>query len=362
MERINHKTVEKNMYLDNGYVNMEYLISIPRTFIWIIGARGIGKTYGAVDYVLNHNIQSIFMRRTQQQCDTISTYALCQAKPNFDDRGEDYCIESIAGGIKGIYRSKTDEDGNKKVTGDILFLNCALSTIFNIRGFDASQFSIFFYDEFIPEKHARPIKNEGEAFLNAYETINRNRELKGNLPVKFVGMSNSNRLANNLFADLDMITCCDRQFRMGYAVYDDPKRDMCVINYENSEISKKKNETALYKFAPTQSDFAKMALENEFTDYKSETANYNLKDLEPICNLGSLTIYHIRNKPLYHCCVHYMQAKLKYEDNEREMLQYKLSDWCKGFIGLYIRGMMTFDSYNSEYLFKRYCDKSKSSL
>ena len=37
------------------------------------------------------------------------------------------------------------------------------------------------FAEFIPEAHERLIKNEAAALFNFYETINRNRELDGNV-------------------------------------------------------------------------------------------------------------------------------------------------------------------------------------
>ena len=45
----------------------------------------------------------------------------------------------------------------------------ALSTVSNLRGFDMSDCTLLIYDEFIPEPHERPLKNEAAALFNAYE-------------------------------------------------------------------------------------------------------------------------------------------------------------------------------------------------
>lgn len=340
---------------NNGYVNMKYIMdNCPRTFLWLIGARGIGKTYGAVDYSIENNIHSIFMRRTQQQCDTISTYEMCQAKPNFDDRGIDYAVQSISKGITGIYTDFEDD----KPCGTPLFVNCALSTVYNIRGFDASSYDIIWYDECIPESHARPIKNEGEALLNAYETINRNRELKGKKPVRFVGMSNSNRLDNALFADLNMITACDKQFSKGHSVYDNPERDMMVINFQNSPVSEAKSDTALYRFAKGMS-FGDMALKNEFRDYKSKSKSFNIKDLTPMANIGEITLYRLKSCEAFYISSYNMQAPLKYPNDEKGLERFRMSDLCRTCLLLYVRDYIYFETYQCEYLLKYYCGKAK---
>ena len=34
------------IYIDSGWVNWDYILSQPAAFIQVIGARGVGKTYG----------------------------------------------------------------------------------------------------------------------------------------------------------------------------------------------------------------------------------------------------------------------------------------------------------------------------
>jgi len=74
-----------------------------------------------------------------------------------NDRGIKYTVKKIATDCSGIY---TDEEEPQ-----ILGYTTALSTISGLRGFDASDVKIWIFDEFIPERHERAIKCEGEAFL-----------------------------------------------------------------------------------------------------------------------------------------------------------------------------------------------------
>ena len=48
-----------DLYLENGYVNMAKIIETDVPFIFVIGGRGTGKTYGTLQYMLNQN--STFM-------------------------------------------------------------------------------------------------------------------------------------------------------------------------------------------------------------------------------------------------------------------------------------------------------------
>ncbi len=348
----------EDLYSDDGYVAFDHIVEkIPRTFIFMVGARGIGKTYGAVEYIHTHKYKSIFMRRTQVQCDGISIPSLCQVKSYFNDHGLDFVVDALAKGMYGVYYAEKGDDGKLHAIGEPFIINCALSNVHNIRGFDASDFDLYVYDEFIDEVHARPIKGEGEALLNAYETMNRNRELQGRKPMKFIAMSNSNRLANPLFADLNMVTACDKQFNAGHVFYDNPERDMCVINFVNSPVSEAKEETALYKFAKG-TDFSKMALDNEFRDYRMEYKTYNLKSLIPAVNVGEITIYRVKQKDKFFVSGHYMEAPNKYANDERGMKSFLKSTIAQGMYKIYLDGHIDFDGFNTEYLFRRYCGQN----
>lgn len=317
-------------------------------FIFMIGARGIGKTYGAIEYIMDYNVKSIFLRRTQVQADEISVPALCPVKPNCDKRGIGYGIEKISKSVKGVKFGDAEES---------LMLVGALNTLHNIRGINGAQYTHMFYDEFIPEPTARPIPKEGEALLNAYETFNRNREIIGQPPIQFIGMSNSNRLDNPLFMDLNLTTMCDRAFSKGYPIVTDSKRGVAIINFEDSPISKKKGETALYKFS-VGTDFHTMALENEFRDYRSPVKQYKLTKLKPIVSIGEITICRIKGEDKTFCLNHVMQAGERFANNEKDLARFYACGLAKSFWLIYLDGDMSFDSFYTESLFKRYCNNS----
>ena len=104
----------------------------------------------------------------------------------------------------------------------------ALSTISNVRGFDATDRDVLIYDEFIPERHERPIKDEATAFFNAIETIQRNRELEGKDPLTVLCLANANELANPLFIELKLVKRAMALIRKGIEF------ELCLINFSEN--------------------------------------------------------------------------------------------------------------------------------
>ena len=179
----------KIYYPDSGYVNIGGILCEGYPFNFVCGGRGTGKTYDALRMARKNNRKFILLRRTQTQADTISNPKFSVFKPLNDDEGWNIQPEKVGDHLKAF----VDEDEN--IIGYVF----ALSTLSNMRGFDASDVELIIYDEFIPEKHERPIKNEAEALWNAYETINRNRELKGQAPVQHLCLANANDIRNPVY-------------------------------------------------------------------------------------------------------------------------------------------------------------------
>lgn len=286
-------------YDSNGYVDIRAIMkTCPVPYIFIVGGRGTGKTYTALKTMREDGKRIMLMRRTQKQIDVISKDVMSPYKPLAVDEGFLYHTEAIAKDVACVYEDF--DDGRKKPLGYMT----ALSTISNLRGFDASDVDVLIYDEFIPERHERPIKNEAEAFFNAYETLNRNRELKGQKPIQCLFLANANDLANPLFAALELTAKAERmkQRKQTYTV--DPDRGYAIVLLTDSPISEKKALTALYKLT-RNGRYNEMALNNIFayndlTNVRSEI----LSGYEPIVKVGDIYIYKHKSKKLYYATRH----------------------------------------------------------
>ena len=295
-----------SLFLDNGFVNMPRLFASRLPFIFVVGGRGTGKTYGALEYVRKQALDGkkfIYMRRTQDQVDKISQDDFSPFKSVDELTGTITTVQKMAGKTFSFIDAPSD-----KTLGYCF----ALSTFAKMRGFDASDVSTLVFDEFIPEKHERPIKNEAEAFFNAVETINRNRELAGLPALRMWLLSNANRIDNDIFTGLGIVADVEKMLKAGkhHKYYKD--RGLAVhIMPPSADFIEEKSKTALYKLTKG-TRFYDMALNNEFAyDDFSFVGYENIAGYVPVCAIDSAYIYQRKNSQRYYVtyspckCPHY---------------------------------------------------------
>ena len=251
---------KQKLYLDSGYLNFDYIMSLPVDFIYCVGGRGTGKTYGALKYLTEHKEKYVFMRRTQTQLDMITNPFFSPFKPINEDLHHNIQPIAISKGCTALY--ECDEE-DKPIDGEPLGFTAALSTVKNLRGFNLEDVKICLFDEFIGEQHERPIKDEAGAFYNAYETMNRNRELKGEPALKMICLANANNIANPIFVDLELVNIAQKMLDNKQEVNILRDKNCAIVMLFNSPIGKMKTETALYKMTKA-SNFYKMSIGNDF--------------------------------------------------------------------------------------------------
>ena len=271
------------------------------TFNIIVGGRGTGKTFGFLQQLrLDNPRPFLLMRRTQVQADLISNPRFSPLLALDRVRGCHTLTKKINKYIGGIYEAEVNKDGTMEAFGPPLGYTAALSSIHNVRGYSADVDDIIF-DEFNPEKGERQtISDEFNSFRNAYETLNRNRELEGRDPIRVWMLSNSNTLGNPYFIGLRIVEQVDKMIRKGQEVWKDPERGLMVVNLAASPISEKKAATALYRLTGPD-EFTGMALGNEFSqEARSRTGSIPLRELIPLVQIGELQIYrHKGGRQLY---------------------------------------------------------------
>ena len=329
------------IYDESGYVNIKGILREGYPFNFIVGGRGTGKTYTSLKTAREEGWKFILMRRTQSQADLISKPEFSVFKPLNNDLGWDIQPERIS-----KYNSAFVENDQQ------IGYTAALSTLSNMRGFDASDVQIMIYDEFIPEKHERPIKNESDALLNAYETINRNRELKGIPPVQLLCLANANDITNPVFEGLNLIRIADRMQKKGTERWTDDKRGIQLIMLQRSPISKKKSQTVLYNLTEG-SGFSSMALENSFNVDRQHVRPRPLSEYLPVCSIGELFIYRHKSESRLYCTTH--QAGIfnrKYSTSDADRLYYRRV-FCHHW-EMYISNVIDFEDVLSEKLFLHY--------
>lgn len=342
------------LYLDNGYLDMTKIINDRNPFVFVIGGRGIGKTYGALKYLIDTDKKFMLMRRTQAQADLISQIDFSPFKSLNNDFSLQITTNRITKYTTGYYKGVKGEDGKIRPAGNPIGYSCALSTISNLRGFDTSDIDIIIYDEFIPEAHERAIRSEGEALLNAYETINRNRELNGRDPVKLIALSNSNDIANPIFIELGIIPIVDKMIKRQQEYYSNNKKGITIINIMKSPISDKKKDTALYNLVNEKSNFYSMATGNDYNmDNGTPIKASDLKQYNPYVTVGDLTFYrHKDGSHKYYCSMHKSGTPPEYLANNIDFQRFR-SRYNHLFFS-YLSNHIIFESVLAESLFNSY--------
>lgn len=333
------------IYLDNGYLNIEQILSYGVPFNFIVGGRGTGKTYGTLKTAYIENKRFILMRRTQAQCDLINKPEFNPFKALNNDTGSNAIVKSIS-----KYNAKIVEETEEDER--LLGYTCALSTIANMRGFDASDVELLIYDEFIPEKHERAIKNEGSAFLNAYETINRNREIKGEKPLQVLCLANAFNIANPIFLELGLVGRCEKMKNSGQEIFIDKERGVCVVLLQKSKISKAKADTALYRLS--SGSYADMALSNDFVYNNSDNIkSMALKEFKLLCTVGEISIYKHKSKRLFYVSEHRTGTAPIYKSDEVNLQRYRKNHGV-ALYGAYMRNNIICESLLTKSLFELY--------
>lgn len=342
-------------YDSNGYIDFERLLKEDDApFKFIVGGRGIGKTFGILKYMIDHSLKFIFLRRTQTQVDLIKNDDMNPFKALWLELGDDYLftIQSINRNVSGIYEVDAD-DPELRPSGPAVGYIMALSTISNLRGFDASDVKYIIFDEFIGEKHEKPISHEGAAFLNAYETIARNRELKGRSPAQVVALSNSTNMANPIFIELKVITPLEKMLKKGKDVLHMKDRGLSVYVLKDSPISKKKAKTALYRLTGEDSDFAQMALSNEFNkEFFGQVKSRKLQEFRPLVYVGEIMIYKHKSRREWYVTDTMSGKPEKYDSSDIELDRFR-NDYY--YLKLaYLNRHVFFMSYIQQVLFEQY--------
>ena len=310
------------LFDSNGYLDSRSIRDAGYPFTFIIGGRGTGKTYGALRTSIEDERIFAFMRRRQTQADMISKPEFSPLRPVCADTGWTITTRPIVRGISGFYQYHT-EDNKTILEGEPLGYILALSTLANVRGFDGSRIQLLLYDEFLPERGERCLPSEADTLLNAYETINRNRELAGEPALQLLALANANDLGASILVQLGLIRQLDRMSTKGRQIWTDDQRGIMLILLRDSPISAAKADTALYRLTDG-SDFAGMALANAVAyEDRSGVGSRPLGEYKPLVSIGDLTIYAHKSRREYYATRHRSGGGREYGTTELQRTKFR---------------------------------------
>lgn len=339
-----------NLYTPEGWLNFEYILSKGAWMNVIIGKRQVGKTYGTLKLMLDKDLQHVLLRRTTAELDTISASPDLNPYKAFEPQ---YKVGMFRQAKKlcRICDWITDENG-KAVPTDQRGLATSLAEIAHIRGFSGRSFTDLVFDEFIPEKGVITRKTDGEAFLNAYVTINGNRELEGFPPLRCWLLANSNRIDSPILEALNIADDVIFMRRKGREEYM-TESGVLILQPDSAKVAEARADTALMRQISKKSEFYGMAMENSFSyDESPYIGNMPLKGLTPAWSYDD-KIYCWRKTDGYYLCrasfkaAHTRRYEATKTDREKIVLDYP---WMKQY---YYAGLILFSDMRVLSIFKQ---------
>lgn len=340
---------------------------VPCAFCFFIGGRGAGKTYGALldhrnDFIDGKAGQLLFTRLTQKATDICATP---EQNPYADiNIDHDYNIHFESAGAKtDYYLIKDETDAENPITiGEAR----SLSSFHDLRGVSFAHITEWYFDEFIPTENVRKtpeIKQAGWLFSQAYETANRNRELKGLPPIKVIFTANAFDLGSSILAYFGLIDIIQNMQRKGQKRYTDKDASIYVELCEAADIAEAKKKTVLYRALGHNKKLMSLAIENKFDDVSLYATKRDVKIIEykPILMFNKqITLYQHKSTGAWHFMKRGdMNAADIYPLDMRGRM---LAKWGATIRMAMAERRVTFDSADTYYLTETIFDKTIKSL
>lgn len=324
----------------------ELYIDLPTrstaTFQIFIGARGTGKTFSVLRGELNNKFTGekfIYLRNTNKECQ-IAVSEFGNAFKSLNKAfGTNITGEYNSQLSYGEFYDQTDEENDVQIG-----YSFGLSTFAGARSVDLSDVDRIVFEEFIPEMHVRKMRNRGQAFLNFYETLARNREIDGLPPVKVYFLANAINLSDEILYTLGAVNHIQSMVRNSEKRRSIPDRDLYIELVDTVGIVGKKKETALYKMAGDE--FTQQALTADFHHERLELIrpNENLRQYKAEISYGLYTVYRHKDNGRFHIAHTGEPAEMNLQQTERRMFQ---RIFAKPYVYHLAKNNLTFDSYET---------------
>jgi len=328
---------------DLGFVDIEN--SDLKNLNILFGGRGIGKTFS----VLHHRIENSLDDLTEQSkfiwlrdsAEVVKKIAagnslaspICSVHPELPE----ITIEKVGANYCFVANAKSD---NYRYIGYLM----ALSTFHNARGINYDDVVNITWDEFIPEEGVIIKKNQGTIFNNAYESVNRNRELEkpARPPVQIIFLSNTNDIYCDVLESLGVSGLIEDMTYKGQNKYIDD--DVWIEFLRSKKFYEKKKNTFIYRINKDEK-FKNMALNNKFNNNMALVRKkVSLKSSTGLLTVANkYTLIQLADGSLY-WKLGVWKNLIGYDmDNEQEAILFRLLFNDKLRLR-YIAGQMFFDS------------------
>ena len=293
----------------------------------IIGGRGIGKTYSALSYIVENGEPFIYLRNTDVQLQEC-----CGDFGNpFKRLNKDFGWN--------ISMSMQKQHANIIQGDKIIGYGCALSTFKNLRSVDLSDVKIVVFEEFIETR--KLTFDQFKAFTHFYETVNRNRDIMGEDPLKVIFLSNSQSLNNPILIGYDLVGQIENMIKHKQQKY---KRGDIFLLLPESEISELKAQTEHYKSLKNTRMYDEI-INNKFANdsFYGIVSHKPMREYKPLCKIDNIYIWvHKYTLKKYAC---YIQAVNIPEFNSKDTGLAFYRNYGKMLYMDYVAGSLEFSCF-----------------
>ena len=219
------------------YYNPNKLLSYNRILSFVIGARGIGKTYGLKKYsikrFIKHGEQFIYLKRYKTDIKGIDQF--------FDTVAQDFPEHTFK--VKG--RELYIDD---KLAGWVM----PLSSWQSVKSREFPNVCTIIYDEFLLEKSSKQsyMQDEPKALLNFMDTVIRNRD-----NARCICLSNAVSIVNPFFIYFNIIPNLDKRYNAF--------KNVVVEIPDSIDFTDERKKTKFGQLI-SETDYGDFALGNEF--------------------------------------------------------------------------------------------------
>ena len=287
------------------YDVMDDIEAYPDAWCYIVfGGRATGKTYSGLRGAVTNSNKFVYVKRTVKDVQILCAGNTVNKKMQEAGYGVDLSpFKSLNRDFGWNYRAFQIFDGlgaffscnpeNKPISDPIGYL-LSLSSVSKYKGFDLSDCDWMIFDEFVPKIYDRKLRGEGDQILDLYQTISRDREIRGKPALKLICFANADEIASPLTNVLEVTDNIAAMLNLHIPLLYIEDRKIFIHHItDNVNFRNKAKEALIYK-AMENTVWGRMALENDFAynDF-SQTGKFNMKNFRPILK------YIYKNKTYY---------------------------------------------------------------
>lgn len=230
------------------FYDFNKLISYNSLLNFVIGERGVGKTYGAKVYVINHFLktkkQFVYLRRYKTE---LKEALMKNNTPIFFNQVKDEFPN-----IKMTNRNDTFY-----IEGQLAGFGIPLSTANILKSSSFDNVDTIIFDEFIIDKGSyHYLQNEVTQLLDIIETITRLRD------VRVIFLGNAISITNPYFMYFDLTLPYNSEYKIEKR--DNKGQPLILVNYIKNEVYREVKKQSRFGQLIKDTEYGKYAIDNEF--------------------------------------------------------------------------------------------------